>query len=355
MVLKATLEDADGNALSMVLQRHDAAKKHALAAYSNGWLYRYGASGQTSGGRVYSDCSGLIYSYSGTARSSGMQISSAAESGSFSSLPRIHGLGLWQPGHVGVYVGGGTPTVLPVRLLDRILAECECGAAEFTVEGGRPETLTPSVLALLAAHGVTRLSVNPQTFNDATLERIGRKHTSEQIFKAYKRARKLFDINMDLIAMLPEETLDDFRLSVDTAISLSPANITVHTLYLKRGSALRTEGYRNDGNALAEQMVDYAYNAVTSAGYEPYYMYRQKYTSGNLENVGYSRPDKLCIYNVDVMEEDTTVYAAGAGAISKKVTPERNLIERCANFKEPLEYVKHFDEVMSRQRRFWEE
>ena len=254
-----------------------------------------------------------------------------------------------------VYVGGGTPTVLPVRLLDRILAECECGAAEFTVEGGRPETLTPSVLALLAAHGVTRLSVNPQTFNDATLERIGRKHTSEQIFKAYKRARKLFDINMDLIAMLPEETLDDFRLSVDTAISLSPANITVHTLYLKRGSALRTEGYRNDGNALAEQMVDYAYNAVTSAGYEPYYMYRQKYTSGNLENVGYSRPDKLCIYNVDVMEEDTTVYAAGAGAISKKVTPERNLIERCANFKEPLEYVKHFDEVMSRQRRFWEE
>ena len=102
-------------------------------------------------------------------------------------------------------------------------------------------------------------------------------------------------------------------------------------------------------------MVDYAYGAITAAGYEPYYMYRQKYTSGNLENVGYARPDKLCIYNVDVMEEDTTVYAAGAGAISKKVTPERNLIERSANFKEPLEYVKHFDEVMARQRRFWEE
>ena len=254
-----------------------------------------------------------------------------------------------------VYVGGGTPTVLPVRLLDRILAECDYDVAEFTVEGGRPETLTPSVLALLAARGVTRLSVNPQTFNDATLERIGRKHTSEQVLKAYKRARKLFDVNMDLIAMLPEETLDDFKKSVDTAVSLSPANITVHTLYLKRGSALRTEGYRNNENSLAEQMVDYAYGAITAAGYEPYYMYRQKYTSGNLENVGYARPDKLCIYNVDVMEEDTTVYAAGAGAISKKVTPERNLIERSANFKEPLEYVKHFDEVMARQRRFWEE
>ena len=254
-----------------------------------------------------------------------------------------------------VYVGGGTPTVLPVRLLDRILAECDYDVAEFTVEGGSPETLTPSVLALLAARGVTRLSVNPQTFNDATLERIGRKHTSEQVLKAYKRARKLFDVNMDLIAMLPEETLDDFKKSVDTAVSLSPANITVHTLYLKRGSALRTEGYRNNENSLAEQMVDYAYGAITAAGYEPYYMYRQKYTSGNLENVGYARPDKLCIYNVDVMEEDTTVYAAGAGAISKKVTPERNLIERSANFKEPLEYVKHFDEVMARQRRFWEE
>ena len=254
-----------------------------------------------------------------------------------------------------VYVGGGTPTVLPVRLLDRILAECDYDVAEFTLEGGRPETLTPSVLALLAARGVTRLSVNPQTFNDATLERIGRKHTSEQVLKAYKRARKLFDVNMDLIAMLPEETLDDFKKSVDTAVSLSPANITVHTLYLKRGSALRMEGYRNNENSLAEQMVDYAYGAITAAGYEPYYMYRQKYTSGNHENVGYARPDKRCIYNVDVMEEDTTVYAAGAGAISKKVTPEHNLIERSANFKEPLEYVKHFDEVMARQRRFWEE
>ena len=252
-----------------------------------------------------------------------------------------------------VYIGGGTPTVLPPKLLDAVLSECETEAGEFTVEGGRPETLTPSVLALLAAHGVTRLSVNPQSFNDATLERIGRRHTAEQVLKAYKRARKLFDVNMDLIAMLPGETFEDFGHSVDTALTLRPANLTVHTLYLKRGSELKLSGYRDGGSKLAEEMVDYAYSAVTGEGYEPYYMYRQKYTSGNLENVGYALPGKACVYNVDIMEENTTVYAAGAGAISKRVTPSLGLIERSANFKEPLEYVRHFDEVMSRRRAFF--
>ncbi len=247
-----------------------------------------------------------------------------------------------------VYIGGGTPTALPLAMLDEVLAECHYDVDEFTVEAGRPDTITPSVLNLLKKHGVTRISVNPQTFNDKTLELIGRKHKSEQVVKAFKRAKKMFKVNMDLIAMLPEETLDDFKYSVDKAVELSPENITVHTLYLKRGSLLRNEGYRNTENTVAEQMVDYAYRKLTEAGYNPYYMYRQKYTSGNLENVGYAKAGEECIYNIDIMEEDTSILAAGAAAISKKVTRSINLIERCANFKEPLEYVKHFDEVLKK-------
>ena len=254
-----------------------------------------------------------------------------------------------------VYVGGGTPTALPLKLLDRILAECRYDVGEFTVEAGRPDTLTPSALRLLAEHGVTRVSVNPQTFNNATLERIGRKHTAEDVVKAYSRAKKRFAVNMDLIAMLPGERFEDFAYSVDRAVELSPDNVTVHTLYLKRGSSLKTAGYKSTENSVAERMVDYAYDRLTQAGYNPYYMYRQKYTSGNLENAGYAKKGAECIYNIDIMEEDTSVLAAGAAAISKKVTPSINLIQRNANFKEPLEYVKHFEEVMSRQRAFWQE
>lgn len=254
-----------------------------------------------------------------------------------------------------VYVGGGTPTALPLPLLDRILAECDYGCAEFTTEAGRPDTITAEVLRLLKKRGVTRVSVNPQTFNDKTLETIGRRHKAEDAERAYRLARECgFDVNMDLIAMLPGENFDDFRRTLDKASELSPDNVTVHTLYLKRGSSLKLAGYRSTDNGEAEKMVDYAYGALTDAGYNPYYMYRQKYTSGNLENVGYAKTGKECLYNIDIMEEDTSVLAAGAAAISKKLTRPINLIERCANYKEPLEYVKHFDTVLERQRNFWE-
>ena len=254
-----------------------------------------------------------------------------------------------------VYIGGGTPTALPLDMLDEVLSAAAVrGVKEFTVEAGRPDTITPEALELLKKRGVKRISVNPQTFNDATLERIGRRHTSADVERAYALAKKAgFDVNMDLIAMLPGESAEDFFRSVDRAAELAPANVTVHTLYLKKGSALRVEGYKNTENATAERMVDYACRKLTEAGYEPYYMYRQKYTSGNLENVGYALPGKACLYNMDIMEEDTTVFAAGAAAISKKVTPSVNLIERCANYKEPLEYVKHFDTVMAKQKAFW--
>ena len=252
-----------------------------------------------------------------------------------------------------VYVGGGTPTSIGAEALDRVLEYCHFGAREFTVEAWRPDTIDEDIVAVMQKHGVTRVSVNPQTFNDKTLEIIGRRHKSVQTYNAYMLVRDKFDVNMDLIACLPDETFEDFKRSVDIAVALNPANITVHTLYMKKGSALKQGGYDNTDFETASKMVDYAYSKLTESGYEPYYMYRQKYTSGNLENVGYAKPNKACIYNVDIMEEDTSIIANGANAISKKWNKKLNLITRCANYKEPLEYVKHIDEMMKRQHDFW--
>lgn len=253
-----------------------------------------------------------------------------------------------------VYVGGGTPTSIGAELLDRVLEHCHFKTQEFTVEAGRPDTINQDIIDVLLKHGVTRISVNPQTFNDKTLALIGRKHKSADTYNAFMAVRDKFDVNMDLIACLPGEDFEDFKRSVDIAVALNPANITVHTLYMKKGSALKQAGYDNTDFDTASQMVDYAYQKLTQSGYEPYYMYRQKYTSGNLENVGYAKPGKACIYNIDIMEEDTSILANGANAISKKWNKTKNLITRCANYKEPLEYVKHIDEMLKRQREFWE-
>ncbi len=253
-----------------------------------------------------------------------------------------------------VYVGGGTPTSIGAENLGRVLDMCKFeGAKEFTVEAGRPDTLDKAMIEMLKAKGVTRVSINPQSFNQATLDIIGRRHSVSDIYAAYALAKGKFDINMDLIAMLPNESLEDFKRSVDRAVALAPENITVHTLYLKKGSALKVGGYVCDDVLLASQMVDYAYAKLTSAGYEPYYMYRQKYTSGNLENVGYAKAGKQCLYNIDIMEEDTSILACGANAISKKWEKDKNLITRCANYKEPLEYVKCIDSMLKRQADFW--
>lgn len=252
-----------------------------------------------------------------------------------------------------VYVGGGTPTSIGAELLDEVLEHCHFGGREFTVEAGRPDTINKDIVDVMKKHGVTRISVNPQTFNDKTLEIIGRRHKCSDTYDAYMLVKDSFDVNMDLIACLPGETLDDFKRSVDIAVALNPANITVHTLYMKKGSALKQCGYDNTDYDTAAQMVDYAYSKLTESGFEPYYMYRQKYTSGNLENVGYAKANKACIYNIDIMEEDTSIIANGANAISKKWDKRRNLITRCANYKEPLEYVKHIDEMLERQAQFW--
>jgi oxygen-independent coproporphyrinogen-3 oxidase len=253
-----------------------------------------------------------------------------------------------------VYVGGGTPTALPDALLKKVLSACDFNQREFTVEAGRPDTLNAQTVKTLKSAKVTRISVNPQSFCDKTLEAIGRRHAAADIFKAFKLVKNKFIVNMDLIAMLPDETLEDFKYSLDCAVALSPQNITVHTLCLKRGSELKNNSAQTEDIEKAKSMTDYACGALMAAGYVPYYMYRQKYTAGNLENVGYAKPNTECLYNIDIMEEDTPVFAVGAGAIAKKLTREKNLIERFAHCKEPRDYIKRFEELNRKNFEFWQ-
>ncbi|MDE5728575.1 MAG: coproporphyrinogen dehydrogenase HemZ, partial [Clostridia bacterium] len=220
-----------------------------------------------------------------------------------------------------VYVGGGTPFVLSAEQLTPIYAAINDilpKKVEYTVEAGRPDVFSENKLKLSKEYGVTRICVNPQSFNDKTLEKIGRKHTAAQTVKAYETAKKYgFDINLDLIAGLAEETVFDFEKSLDTAISLNPENITVHTLSLKAGAKLKENVKRLNVAGIAD-MIALSREKLTKAGYGPYYLYRQKYQAGGLENVGWTKPDKACVYNIDTMEEISDNVAVGANAISKR-------------------------------------
>ena len=253
-----------------------------------------------------------------------------------------------------IYVGGGTPTSLSAEQLDVVLSAIDAKGEEFTVEAGRPETLTQEKVAVLKARGVTRVSVNPQTFKQETLDIIGRRHNVEDIFNAYRLVRSVggVDVNMDFITMLPGESFDDFKRSIDTAIDLSPENITVHSLSIKRGSIFAETKYDNFSDGLAERMSDHARNALEKAGYRPYYMYRQKNTSGRLENIGYAKPGKVCKYNVDIMEETHDIYASGAGAISKRIFGNGR-IERLAEVKEIKGYLERIDEMIRKKIEFF--
>ncbi len=239
-----------------------------------------------------------------------------------------------------VYVGGGTPISLPKTLLMRVLGALSVfQGVEYTVEAGRPDMMDKDVLALLKDSGVTRVCVNPQSFNDDTLRRIGRMHTAEQVEEGFRLARSFgFDINMDVIAGLPGEKPEDFAKTIARALALGPDNITVHTLCLKRGSELKESVDRLPAGAVAE-MVDHARSELTRAGYSPYYLYRQKYMAGNLENTGYTLPGKICVYNVDVMEETASNIACGANAVSKRVFPKENRIERYGAPKDIASYI----------------
>ncbi len=255
-----------------------------------------------------------------------------------------------------VYIGGGTPTSLDDINFERVIKKASVfDCAEFTVEAGRPDTITRSKLDIMKKYGVTRISVNPQTFNQKTLDLIGRSHSVEDVYDVYKIAREYgFDINMDLIAMLPEESVEDFKNSVDRAIELDPENITVHTLALKKGSALKVDGYQSGARENAEAMVDYAFESLKKAGYSPYYMYKQKYMSGNLENVGYCKTGKQCVYNIDIMEEISGIIANGAGGISKRIFGNGRL-ERLANPKGIEVYIQREDKILNDKIRFFEQ
>ena len=253
-----------------------------------------------------------------------------------------------------IYIGGGTPVSLDDQNLEKILCaidEINTGV-EYTVEAGRPDAITSSNLALLKRHNVTRICINPQTFLDKTLVALGRNHTADQVVEKFNLAKDLFDINMDLIAGLEGETFEDFKYSLDKAISLCPDNITVHTLCIKKGSRLaQTETYLS--GELVNDMVEYAHKALSENGYLPYYLYRQKYMAGNLENVGYAKPNKACVYNVDIMEEISQNVACGANAISKRVFNGGERIERCASPKDVATYLQKLDTILENKEKLF--
>ena len=252
-----------------------------------------------------------------------------------------------------VYIGGGTPTTLDEKQLQKLLsALCELvdvsSLAEFTLEAGRPDTITAEKLAVAKEYGVTRISVNPQTLNDEILRQIGRRHTTEDFYRAYDiaRASGVKDINVDLIAGLPGDDFKSFSETVDKIIALEPTNITVHTFCVKKASdALRnnSEIYSLTGGD-ASKSVFYSQLQTKFAGYKPYYMYRQKNTVGNLENVGYSVEGHEGLYNVYMMEEVQSIFAVGAGAVTKlvdrTVDADNPRIDRLFNPKYPYEYLE---------------
>ncbi|MBR2448710.1 MAG: coproporphyrinogen dehydrogenase HemZ [Clostridia bacterium] len=253
-----------------------------------------------------------------------------------------------------IYIGGGTPVSLSDERLEKILCAMDKinTGVEYTVEAGRPDRITESNLKLLKAHGVTRICINPQTFSDKTLTALGRKHTAQDVIDKYLMAKDKFDVNMDLIAGLDGESFEDFKKSIDKAIELSPENITVHTLCIKRGSYLAETEKRLSGEEVAK-MVDYAAAALKEAGYSPYYLYRQKYMAGNLENVGYTKPGKACVYNIDVMEEIAQNVSCGANAISKRVFFGGERIERAASPKDVATYINKIEEIKRKKEKLF--
>ena len=259
------------------------------------------------------------------------------------------------------YIGGGTPTAIPCGNLEAILAAAQRefpDAVEWTVEAGRPDTIDREKLIMLRAHDVGRISVNPQTFNDETLARIGRMHTGEDTVRAYMLARELGfdDINMDLIAALPGETPEIFADTVRRVIELAPESVTVHSLAIKRSSKLHEQlhvsgaGHTQVSSEGAAEMIAFARRSLMDAGWRPYYLYRQKYMAGNLENVGYARPGKACLYNIGNMEETAPVLALGAGGITKWLFDRDLRIERAANLKNIEEYINRIEEMVERKR-----
>ena len=257
-----------------------------------------------------------------------------------------------------VYIGGGTPTTLSEQQLARLLDTLEQNfdffrLREYTVEAGRPDTITPGKLRALRAAGVGRVSINPQSMDDKVLAAIGRRHAAADVLRAYDEARQagFREINMDVIAGLAGDTAETFARTVDTLIGLAPENITVHTLAIKRGADLTDKAAASAQRETVSRMLDGASHALQTAGYGPYYLYRQKFTAGGFENVGWCKPDTECFYNVTMMEELQTILSLGAGGVSKRVDRDTGWIERTNNPKYPLEYIRAADRLSGGKRK----
>ena len=247
---------------------------------------------------------------------------------------------------VSVYMGGGTPTTLSAEQLDRLCSVLEdefdlSAVREYTVEAGRPDTISTAKLRVLRAHGVDRVSVNPQTMSDRVLELIGRRHTASDIERALQLVREVggFDVNMDLIAGLPGDSAEGFRDTVEKVLALGAENITVHTLSLKKGSRITLEEVPIPGADEVAAMLDFAGERLSAAGYSPYYLYRQKFMSGGFENVGWAKDGRVNLYNICIMEELCSIIAMGGGGSTKLIRPDDGRNIRIMAPKYPLEYT----------------
>jgi coproporphyrinogen dehydrogenase HemZ len=258
-----------------------------------------------------------------------------------------------------VYIGGGTPSSLSAEELDRLLTKLKAmfdfrTVQEFTVEAGRADSITEEKLRVLYRHGVTRISVNPQTMKQETLQLIGRRHTVEQVIEAFRMAREIgfTNINMDIILGLPEETKEDVVHTIEAIKELDPDSLTVHSLAVKRASKLGKWIEENGITAYnnTDETMKIAAQGAKDMDMVPYYLYRQKNMSGNFENVGYSKEDKYGIYNILIMEEKQTIVACGAGTITKRVYPDGR-IERCDNVKDVGLYIEKIEEMIERKRK----
>jgi len=264
-----------------------------------------------------------------------------------------------------IYVGGGTPFALDVPDLERVLKgiapifKSKNPACEYTVEAGRPDVFSEEKLRLLQDYGVTRICINPQTFSDETLKKIGRKHTVADIYRAFELSEKYgFSINVDLIAGLTDETPEVFVKSVESAVATNADNITVHCLSLKSGAKLKEDMLKEDEtyleNDFISTMVASSREILSANGYLPYYMYRQKYQVGNNENVGWTKAGRACVYNIDIMEETADNLAVGANAVSKRVFTDSGLITRFASQKDLKTYIEKIEEIIQKRRKFFE-
>lgn len=249
-----------------------------------------------------------------------------------------------------VYIGGGTPFALETEELERVLravAPLRANGCEYTVEAGRPDVFTGEKLDLCKQYGVTRICINAQSFSDKTLNTIGRKHTGQDVINAFRMAEPYgFTVNCDLIAGLTGESVEEFCASVEKAISLAPENITVHTLCLKKGARLKEEVSALGEEGLGE-MIAFSRERLTAAGYEPYYLYRQKYMAGAHENVGWTKKGCASVYNIDVMEEIADNLAVGANAVSKKLFFGEGRIERTGSPKDIPTYLEKVDKIIA--------